>query len=115
MPAKENIAGEIIDNAIAACSRDYRFLPINKSDLPDLKYEVSILSAPEIIRDIKKHNPKKHGLIVKCVDGRCGLLLPDLEGINTVEEQFGFCCQKGGIDQAKDKPALYFFTIEKHK
>lgn len=111
----ENIAREIIENAVSACSKDYRFMPIAKSDLIDLKYEVSILSEPRLIKDIKKHDPKKHGLIVKSVDGRLGLLLPDLEGVDTIDEQFKICCQKGGIDPDKDETTLYFFTIEKHE
>lgn len=115
LPVQENIAKEIIDNAISACSRDYRFLPIEKSDLPDLKYEVSILSKPEIIKDIGNHNPKKHGLIVRCADGRCGLLLPDLDKIDTFDCQSLIACQKGGINLEKDGPKLYFFTVEKHK
>lgn len=114
LPMKENIAKEIIDNAIAACSKDNRFLPIAKSDLEKLKYEVSILSESEFIRDLKKHDPKKHGLIVKCADGRSGLLLPDLEGVATIEEQFNISCRKGGIDPEKDCPMLYSFTVEKH-
>lgn len=114
LPARENIAQEIIDNAISACSRDYRFSPISKSDLPYLKYEVSILSSPELIKDIKNHNPKKHGLIVRCVDGRCGLLLPDLDKIDTFDHQALIACQKGGINPEKDGPMLYFFTVEKH-
>lgn len=113
LPARENIAKEIIDNAIFACSRDYRFLPIDKSDLLYLKYEVSILSKPELIKDIKKHNPKKHGLIVRCADGRCGLLLPDLDKIDTIDQQFGIACQKGGINPEEDL-SFYFFTVEKH-
>ncbi len=114
LPARENIAEEIIDNAISACSRDYRFLPISKNDLSDLKYEVSILSVPELIEDIKKHDSKKHGLIVRSADGRLGILLPGLEGINTIDEQFEICCQKGGINPKKDKYTLYFFMAEKH-
>lgn len=114
LPVQENVAKEIIDNAISACSMDYRFLPIDKSELPYLKYEVSVLSKPEIIKDIGNHNPKKHGIVVQCFDGRCGLLLPDLDKIDTVGEQFEVACQKGGIDPEKDKPNLYFFTVEKH-
>jgi AmmeMemoRadiSam system protein A len=114
-PTKENIAKEIIYNAVAASSKDYRFLPVSKVDLGDLKYEVSILSEPELIKDIKNHDPKKHGLIVQCADGRAGLLLPDLEDIDIVDEQFGICCQKGGIDPEKDKMNLYSFTVEKHE
>jgi AmmeMemoRadiSam system protein A len=115
LPTKENIANEIVYNAVAASSKDYRFLPVNKSELGNLKYEVSILSEPELIKDIKKHDPRKYGLIVQCADGRAGLLLPDLEDIDTVDEQFGICCQKGGIDPEKDKTNLYFFTVEKHE
>lgn len=114
LPTKENIVKEIIDNAIAACSRDYRFLPISADELPELKYEVSVLSQPESIEDIKTHDPKKHGLIVQCADGRCGLLLPDLEGIDTIDKQFEICCDKGGIDPEKDETNLYFFKAEKH-
>ncbi len=113
-PVKKNIAKEIIDNAISSCSRDYRFLPVAKNELADLKYEVSILSEPELMKDAKKHDPKKYGLIVRCADDRAGLLLPDLEGIDTFDEQFGICCQKGGIDPEKDEIELYYFTVEKH-
>jgi len=114
LPAKENIAREIIDNAISACSKDYRFLPISASELPYLEYEVSLLSSPELVEDVKNHDPKKHGIIVRCADGRCGLLLPDLDKIDTLEEQASIACQKGGIDPAVDDLNLYFFTVEKH-
>lgn len=115
LPVKDNIAKETIGNAIAACSRDYRFGPIKTGDLTFLKYEVSVLSEPELLSDIKNHDTKRHGLIVRCADGRCGLLLPDLDGINTADEQFSISCQKGGIDPEKDRPSLYYFTVEKHK
>lgn len=115
MPVREDIAKEIIENAVSACSRDYRFSPVKKSELWDLKYEVSILSKPQLLEDKEKHDPKKHGLIVQCADGRLGLLLPDLEGVDTLEEQFEICCQKGGIDPEKDETTLYFFTVEKHE
>ena len=111
----KNIAKEIISNAVAACSKDYRFAPISLGDLPDLKYEVSILSKPELLEDVKNHDPKKYGLIARCADGRCGLLLPDLDGIDTLDDQFSISCQKGGIDPENDKPRLYFFTVEKRR
>jgi AmmeMemoRadiSam system protein A len=114
LPVRENIAREIIENAVSACSKDYRFSPIKKSDLGNLKYEVSILSTPQLIEDIEKHDPKKHGLIVRSSEGRAGLLLPDLEGVDTADEQFEICCQKGGIDPEKDNIELYSFTVEKH-
>lgn len=114
LPTKKNIAEEIISNAISACSKDYRFSPITAEELPELNCEVSILSEPELLKNINNHNPKKHGIIVKCADGRCGLLLPDLEGVDTTEQQIFISCQKGGIDAKSDNYELYEFTVEKH-
>lgn len=111
---KKNLAEEIIENAVAACSRDNRFALIEAEELPALSYEVSILSEPEFIGDLGKHDPKEHGLIVRCADGRAGLLLPDLEGIDSTEKQLAIACRKGGIDFSADSPQLYFFTAEKH-
>jgi len=115
LPTKNNIAEEIIDNSIAACSRDFRFNKITEKDLPQLSYEVSILSEPKPVENIKKHNPRKDGIIVKCVDGRCGLLLPNLDGIDAVDQQISIACQKGGIDPRSDKIRLFEFNVEKHQ
>jgi AmmeMemoRadiSam system protein A len=115
LPTKKNIAKELIDNAISACSADYRFNPITKEELPELNYEVSILSEPQPVKDMKSLHPKKDGVIVKCADGRCGLLLPDLDGVDTTEQQIFIACQKGGIEPMRDQFSLYSFTVEKHK
>lgn len=115
LPTKKNLAEEIVSNAVAACSRDFRFTPIAPGELPELSYGVSILSQPVPVKDIKKHDPKKHGIIVKCSDGRCGLLLPDLEGIDSAEQQIMVSCQKGGIDPSSDSFQLHQFTVEMHK
>lgn len=114
LPAEKNLAREIISSAISACSRDGRFYPVSEKEFPDLSYEVSILSRPQKIKAVEKHNPKKRGLIVACADGRRGLLLPDLEGVDTVQDQIAIACQKGGIDPLADAMELYFFTVEKH-
>lgn len=114
LPTKDNIAEEIVSNAVAACSRDYRFSPIAKEELPELNHEVSILNKPELVKDLQKHNPKKHGIIVKCADSRCGLLLPDLKGVDTTDQQIFISCQKGRIDVKSDDYELYEFTVEKH-
>lgn len=114
LSTKENVAEETISNAIAACSRDDRFSHISSDELESLNYEVSILSEPELIKDIQKHNPKKYGIIARCSDGRCGLLLPDLEGIDSVYQQIYIACQKGGINPSSDDARYYSFTVEKH-
>jgi AmmeMemoRadiSam system protein A len=102
-PAHKNLAQEIIMNAIAASSRDHRFLPITQEEVKNLSIEVSLLSTPEKISDISELDPKKYGVIAKCSGGRCGLLLPDLEGVDSSEQQFLIACQKGGIDPLSNK------------
>ena len=116
LPVRENIAEETIYNAIAAATEDYRFMPIQKSELPNLVYTVSILGQPEQIRDIADLNPKKYGVIVSTPDHcKTGLLLPDLEGIDTVEKQIMIVCQKAGINLSQEKIVLYRFTTEKYQ
>lgn len=115
MPVKENIAMEIIDNAISAAIYDYRFTPVAESELENLQYEVSLLNPPERIDSMEKLDAKKYGVIVKSPDGKTGLLLPDIEGVNTPHHQILIACQKAGIDPKIEKIELYRFTVEKHK
>ena len=131
LPTRINIAEEIIRNAIAAATEDHRFGPIQKEELPYLSYTVYILNEPEPVKDIKELDPKKFGIIVKTatitsVNGtdvvfnghmpiKSGLLLPDLEEVDTTEQQISIACQKGGIDPMKEKIILYKFTVEKHE
>ena len=114
LPTKENIAQEIIYNAIAAATEDYRFGPLQKEELPELSYTVYILNEPELVKDLKELDPKKYGIIVK-TETKTGLLLPDLEGVDTIEQQLSIACQKGGIDPNQEKFLIYKFTAEKFK
>jgi len=131
LPTRVNVAEEIIRNAVAAASEDYRFGPIKIEELPYLSYTVYILSYPELVKNIKELDPKKFGIIVKTgpftypnqenvvfngvVPYKTGLLLPDLEGVDTVEKQLSIACQKGGIDPEKEKIFIYKFTVEKYQ
>jgi AmmeMemoRadiSam system protein A len=85
-PAKDNVAEEIIANAISSSTRDPRFPPVDASELDDLEYSVDILTEPEPVTDIGQLDHKKYGVIVES-DWKKGLLLPDLEGVDSVEEQ----------------------------
>lgn len=129
LPIRKNIAEEVIHNAIAAATEDYRFGSVQKEELPYLSYTVYILSEPELVKDIEELDPKKYGIIVKTVPisasgdvifnghfvSKSGLLLPDLEGVDTVEQQISIACQKGGIDPFKEKILIYKFTVEKYQ
>lgn len=121
LPVYKNIAEEIINNAVAAATQDYRFEPITEDELPELKYEVSILSEPEQVDSIKKLNAKKYGVIVEAGhsavfegNNKRGLLLPDLEGVDTVEQQIAIAAQKGGIDLKREKVKFFRFEIKKY-
>lgn len=129
LPLRQNIAEEVIYNAIAAATEDYRFGPIQKEELPHLSYTVYILNEPELIKDLKELDPKKYGIIIKTVPlspsgdvvfnghftAKTGLLLPDLEGVDTIEKQIGITCQKAGIDPQKEQILIYKFTVEKYQ
>lgn len=120
LPTQENIAKEVIQNAISAATRDPRFPPVVKEELPNLSYIVYILYPPELVNDISKLDPKKYGVIIKTVPKEGGvqksaLLLPDLEGVETVEDQLSITCQKGGIDPATEEIVVYRFKVDKYQ
>lgn len=114
LPTKENIAKEIIDNAVAAATQDYRFGQITEEELPHLSYNVSVLSSPVLIKDIGNLNPKKYGIIVKS-ELKSGLLLPDLDGVDTIEHQIAIAGQKADIDLSTEKIDIYMFTVKKYE
>lgn len=112
-PVYKNLAGEIISNAVAAATQDTRFEPINENELDNLSISVDILSAPESIESEKDLDIKKYGLIVQAIDGREGLLLPDIEGIDSIDKQISIAREKAGIDK-DEQISLYRFAVERH-
>jgi len=113
LPTGKNLASEIINNAISAC-HDPRFLPLSKEELENLEVSVDVLGEPEPISSEKLLNPKKYGVIVKAKDGRTGLLLPDLEGVDDAAYQVAIAREKAGI-KANEPIFLYRFTVIRHK
>jgi len=112
-PAKENVAKEIIANAVSSATRDPRFPSIAPNELKDLEYSVDVLTKPEPIESKDQLDPKKYGVIVEC-GFRKGLLLPDLEGVDTVDYQIDICRQKAGI--APNEPIkLYRFEVRRYR
>ena len=112
-PTTDNVAAEVIQNAISAATRDPRFSPVTADELNDLEYSVDVLSLPEKIQSKKELDPKKYGVIV--VSGtKKGLLLPDLDGVNTVDDQISIASAKAGIYMGDDIE-LYRFEVRRHK
>lgn len=113
MPTKSNIALEIATNAVSATSQDPRFSPIKEKELADLVYSVDILSQLKLAAR-KDLDYKKYGLIVSSSGGRQGLLLPDIAGVNSNEEQIKICKTKASINP-KEKVKLETFTVRRHR
>ncbi|MFH0846761.1 MAG: AmmeMemoRadiSam system protein B [Chloroflexota bacterium] len=112
-PTQTNVAQEIIHNAISSSTRDPRFFPITPEELQDLEISVDVLTSPVPVKSKAELDPKKYGAIVEC-GWRRGLLLPDLEGVDTVDEQINICCMKGGISP-DEKLKLYRFEVKRYK
>ncbi|MFA5349397.1 MAG: AmmeMemoRadiSam system protein A [Candidatus Paceibacterota bacterium] len=112
LPTQKNIAEEIISSAVSAC-QDTRFIPLQEKELPFLSFEVYILDRPEMIKDIEELNPKKYGILVQS-SNKSGLLLPDLEGINSIDQQIEIAARKAGIDLKNEEIAIYKFLAKKY-
>ncbi|MFA5107402.1 MAG: AmmeMemoRadiSam system protein A [Patescibacteria group bacterium] len=108
-PTTDCVAEEVIANAIAAATRDPRFEPMKLSELSQTDIKVDRLNTPEPATR-GSLNPQKYGVIVQSRQQR-GVLLPDIEGVNTVAEQVSIAASKAGIDVTKDKYSLQRFTI----
>ena len=111
-PWSDCVADEIIALAVEAGTRDPRFYPVTAEELPELEYNVDVLSEPEPAeRD--QLDARRYGVIVT-LGSRRGLLLPDLEGVDTPGQQISIALRKAGI--RPDEPyKLERFTVERHK
>ncbi|MGI6669936.1 MAG: AmmeMemoRadiSam system protein A [Acetivibrionales bacterium] len=112
-PARNNIAHEIIHNAISAGTEDPRFSPVEENELDSLEYSVDVLGEPEAIDSLDKLDVKRYGVIVRS-GARSGLLLPDLEGVDTPEEQVAIALRKAGI-RPGEKYTMERFEVIRHK
>jgi len=112
-PTQATTAKEIIQNAVNAATSDPRFSPVKRDEIDGLTIWVDILGQPERIDSVEELNPKDYGVIVRC-GRRSGLLLPDLEGVDSVEEQVAIARQKAGIGQ-DEKIELYRFIVTRYK
>jgi AmmeMemoRadiSam system protein A len=97
-PARETVAQEVIQNAIGAATRDPRFPPVARHELAGMQYGVDVLARPELVRGPEDLDPDHYGVIIETLDGRRrGLLLPGIEGIESVEAQWQAVHRKAGI------------------
>jgi AmmeMemoRadiSam system protein A len=112
-PTQSSVAQEIIHNAISSATGDPRFSPVRPDELNDLEYSVDVLTSPEPVDDKAQLDPEKYGVIV-AAGRRRGLLLPDLEGVDSVDMQIDICRQKAGISPG-EPVKLYRFQVRRYR
>lgn len=112
-PVQKSIAEEIIANAISASTKDPRFHPVQSDELDKLVYSVDVLGTPEAITSPDELDVKRYGVIVTKGRKR-GLLLPNLDGVDTVEDQITIAKQKAGISTYDDDVQLERFEVVRH-
>jgi MEMO1 family protein len=98
---RSSLADEIANDAVSAAIRDTRFKPVTAAELPSLQFSISILGEPEPVADVAELDCKVYGVIV-AHKGRRGGLLPDIQGVDSVEEQIRIARRKGGIAEGED-------------
>jgi len=111
-PVREMLAEEIIENSVSAGVRDPRFLPVKIDELNDLVFSVDVLSKPEKVSSKDELDPRNYGIIVKS-GGRSGVLLPNLEGVDTVEKQLKITLDKAGISPDENY-TIYRFKVDRY-
>ncbi|MEG6512559.1 AmmeMemoRadiSam system protein A [Desulforamulus ruminis] len=112
-PTRANVVEEVAYNAVSAGTRDPRFYPVRPDELDDLAISVDVLLPPEPIQSVDQLDVKKYGVIVRR-DRRSGLLLPDLEGVDTPEQQVDIARQKAGIGP-HEKITLERFGVVRYR
>ena len=110
---KPNVAEEILANGISACSRDPRFDPVRPDELDFLEYSVDVLGDAEPISSPAQLDVKRYGVIVT-KGWKRGLLLPNLDGVDTVAYQLEIAKRKAGIHPDDDDVDLERFEVVRH-
>ncbi|HIY64480.1 MAG TPA: AmmeMemoRadiSam system protein A [Candidatus Mediterraneibacter stercoripullorum] len=112
-PARGCVAEEIIENAVSAAVRDPRFRRVEPEELPLLVYSVDVLGETEEIESMAQLDVKRYGVVVSRGHRR-GLLLPNLEGVDTVEDQIDIARRKAGISDDDGPVRLERFEVVRH-
>ena len=112
-PCEPNLAMEIISNALKAALHDPRFSPVTQGELLELTYSIDVIQPLEKVSSTAELDPSRYGLVVKS-NGKQGVLLPDLEGVDSTEEQIQICRAKGKIPD-DETIEMYRFKVERFR
>lgn len=116
MPVRASLYEEIIGNSISSASKDSRFSPLTLSELSEIDITVDVLSEPIIINSMDELDIKKYGVIVSDGKYKRGVLLPNLDGVSSVEEQLFIAKSKAGLNNVDNsKLTIYRFTSTRYE
>ena len=107
------VAEEIVENGISAATKDPRFSPVLPEELESLEISVDVLGKPEKIRSKDELDVKKYGVIVT-KGFRRGLLLPNLDGVESVDEQLSIALRKAGLSEREKNFEMERFEVVRH-
>jgi AmmeMemoRadiSam system protein A len=114
-PREDNLVQEIMLNAVSAAMNDSRFQPLLTEELDEIEVSVDVLTEPEPVYDLADLDPAIYGLILSDSRFRRGILLPGLEGVETVEKQIDIVRRKAGLEQESlDALEIYRFTSNRY-
>jgi AmmeMemoRadiSam system protein A len=111
-PVRSSLVKEVVDNAIAAATRDPRFPPLSEEELNEITISVDVLTHPEPVPGLQELDPSKYGIIVQS-GVRRGVLLPDLPGITSAEQQIEIAMNKAGIGRGEEVQ-LFRFEVSRY-
>jgi AmmeMemoRadiSam system protein A len=111
-PLTDSVPTEVIRNAIAAATEDHRFPPVTEQELGELQYSVDVLCRPEPVSSLEELDARRYGVIVQ-KGLRRGLLLPDLEGVESPQEQLYIAKLKAGIPPEDEDVQVFRFEVRR--
>jgi MEMO1 family protein len=112
LPARFTLEDEVAENALAAATRDPRFPPLRAAELGLLQLSLDLLAAPEPVQDPAELDPVRYGLLLRA-GSRLGVLLPDIPGVRTAQQQIEICLEKAGL-AASAPYSLERFEVERY-
>ena len=110
-PLHRTLEEEVAENAVAAATRDPRFDPLRAEEMAGLQLSIDLLGAQQAVGSRTELDPAQYGLVVQA-GKRLGVLLPDLPGVTTVEQQERICREKAGIE-SHEAVELFRFTVQR--
>jgi AmmeMemoRadiSam system protein A len=111
LPSRATLGEEVAENALAAALRDPRFDPLLLEELGRVSISIDLLSVPEPVAGVQELDARRFGVVVRH-GKRCGVLLPDIPGVSSAEEQIAICREKAGIS-ARDPVLLERFIVDR--